>query len=363
MNIIGYVQTYGDTPFSERPLNEVDSLVFSELSYLNYSGIVRYTSPKFKLGELSSEEYISRLTEDTFFPKSNRKLLEAVALSRRFGGVKVGYFRERNDESREIRFAAMTFFWEGGAYVCYRGTDVTILGWKEDFNMAFRTRIPSQKIAEEYLLDVASKTDVPLVVGGHSKGGNLTLYACINAPAEVRERITDIYNHDGPGFRESVFETEGYKAIADRVHKTIPHDSLIGILLHHSDSYKVVLSRSVLIGQHNAFAWGVEDEKSFTELPETTGNSKLMDTTLRNWIDGMNDSERRKFVNALFTVIEGSGAKKVPEFTTDGLRKLRGMREAFRSLPDDEKEMMRTGGKDLMKIWVRSLFRIRDDRD
>ncbi len=355
MNIIGYVQQYGDKPFSERPLNEVDSLVFSELSYLNFTGMVRYAPPKQTLGELAEES--GKLIDDTLLPKNNKRLLDAIRTSPRYQGVAVGYFHEHNDERREIRFAAVTFLWEGGAYVCYRGTDVTLLGWKEDFNMAFRASIPSQGMAADYLIDIASKVEGPLYVGGHSKGGNLSLYAAVNAPKEVQNRLVAVYNHDGPGFRESIFESPAYLAVADRVYKTVPHDSLIGILLFHSENYKVVVSRSVLIGQHNPFAWGVKDEDEFLPLPQTTNNSKRLDVALRDWISEMNDADRRLFVNALFSVIEGSGAKKVPEFTRGFFKKLRGMKRAYKKLSDKERNMIKTGGKKLLKLWFRSLRR------
>ena len=354
MNIVQYVKKFGGETFSERPLNEVDSLIFSELSYLNFTGVVRYAVSAHTLGELA-ETCAEQLVSDTLMPKSNARLLGAILTSKRFKDVSVGYFHEHNDERREIRFAAVTFFWEGGCYVCFRGTDVTLLGWKEDFNMAFRASIPSQKLAADYLLDIAEKTDAPLYAGGHSKGGNLVLYAAVNAPEEVQDRLVAIYNHDGPGFRESIFESKEYLRIADRVHKTVPHDSLIGILLFHSDNYKVVVSRSVLIGQHNPFAWGVENESGFTELPETTKGSKHTDIALRDWISAMNDADRRLFVNALFKIIEGSGATKVPEFTHGFLRKLRGMKKAYKALSEREKTMIQTGGKKLLKLWFRSL--------
>ncbi len=354
MNIVGYVQKYGDKSFAEEPLNEVDSLVFSELSYLNFTGIVRYAPPKHTLGELArtaAEELIA----DTLLPKGNRRLLEAILGSKRFGGVQVGYFHEHNDAEREIRFAAVTFLWEEGAYVALRGTDVTLLGWKEDFNMAFRASIPSQELAADYLADIAEKTPLPLWVGGHSKGGNLALYAAVGAPAPLQDRLVAVYNHDGPGFRESIFESEGYLRIADRVHKTVPHDSLIGILLFHSEERKVVLSRSVLIGQHNPFAWEVKDGTGFTELPETSRNSRHADVALRDWIAEMSDADRRLFVNALFAVIMGSGAATVPEFKTGFWKKLRGMRRAYKALPERERAMIGKGGKQLLRIWFRSL--------
>lgn len=354
MNIIDYVTKFGDKRFSERPLGEIDGLIFTELSYLNFTGLVDMTPSTITLGELAVN--VDRLVSDTLLPQNNVKLLDVIRRSERFAPVRVGCFREENDEKREMRFAAVTFYLPDGAeFVAYRGTDITLLGWKEDFNMAFRRHVPSQKLAVEYLKQVASKERCPLYIGGHSKGGNLALYAAVNAGKRIQRRTVAVYNFDGPGFHESIFERPEYLSVADRVCKAVPHDSLIGILLFHSEKYKVVESRSVLIGQHDPFAWAVKDENGFVELPETTRNSRHVDATMRVWLEGMEPDERRKFVNTLFKVIGGSGAATVPQLFGDLWGAFRKMRQTFKELTEEEREIIGANGKKLLRLWLRSV--------
>ncbi len=354
MNITEYIENCGGTTFGERPVNQIDALIFSELTYLNYTGVVGWGKPAHTLQSLA--EHADELTVDNLLPKSNRRLLEAAAASERFKDVKVGYFSERNDETKEIRYASVTFVLpDGAAFVAFRGTDITILGWKEDFNMAFRRKIPSQELAVDYLNKIAAETEGGLYVCGHSKGGNLAVYASVFCDPSVRSRIIAVYNNDGPGFHDSIFELGEYKEIEDRIYKTLPHDSLIGILLFHTQNYKVVRSKSVLIGQHNPFAWSVEDENSFEELPDITANAKIFDNTFYEFIGGMEEDDRRKFVDALFTVIGASGAKTIFDFKDKPFGKLHKMRMAFTELSDESKKLVLTGGKQLLKLWFRSI--------
>lgn len=352
-NITDYVRLYGDKTFKERELNEVDSLVLSELAYLQFGGLVRFEKPQKTL--IGLRKFREELVFDTLLPKSNRKLLSAAFKSARFKDIKIGYFKEYNNKQRQVRFAAVTFkLYDGLHYVAFRGTDVTLLAWKEDFNMAFSRKIPSQGLAEKYLEQVAEKIEGKLIVGGHSKGGNLAEYSAVHAKNSIRSRIIAVYNHDGPGFHDSIFTRPEYIELSTRIYKTVPHDSLIGVLLCHTEDYKVVPSRSVLIGQHNPFAWEVEGENSFAELPETTVNSKRTDKVLRDWIDEMDEPTRRKFVNAMYSVVEGSGATSVPEFKRGLFKKIRGMREAYEALPVASKVLVKMHGVKLLRIWLRN---------
>lgn len=348
MNIVGYVKKYGGESFRERHLGEADSLVFSELSYLDFSGCLDLSPPERTLRELALS-HADALVRGTLFPKKNKRLLDAVAKSRRFGRVRAGRFREYNSEEEEVRFAAVTFRTDAGAYLAFRGTDITLLGWKEDFNMSFLGSIPSQKLAQEYLCETAEKTRGRLTVGGHSKGGNLALYAAMHAPREVQTRLDAVYDHDGPGFREEVFAQKSYRRIAKIVQKTVPHDSLIGVLFCSGGGEKVVRSRSVLLGQHDPFQWTVKGTQ-FEEMKSRTATSQRADLALGKWIAGMDDAAREKFVNAFYRVVKGSGAE-----TVKGLLRgtaLLGMKRAYDALPDDERALLSGEGKTLLTLWL-----------
>lgn len=360
MNINTYIDCYGDKTFEERPLNEVDSLIFAELSYLHFDKFVGNEKPEKSLKELV--QYADELVTNTYFPKSNRHLIEKCAASMRFKDIRIGWFVQRYDEELTLQFAALTFkMGDGTAVVTFRGTDLTIVGWKEDFNMAFLSEIPAQSLAVEYLAAVAAAESGKLYICGHSKGGNLSVYSAVFGAPETRERIVGIYNHDGPGFNESIFTKPEYIELEGRMHKAVPHDSLIGILLEHTSDYKVVPCKSVSIGQHNPFVWEVMNENSFEEKPKTSLNSRIIDKALYDFVNGMNDEQRKMFVHGLFTVIEGSGAKHLAELKTDVLKRMAGMTKAYLGLTGEVKKLMALGGMKFAKLWFQTVVNFTDE--
>ena len=360
MNISDYIKEFGDKTFNERAFNEVDSLIFAELSYLYFEKLIGLVPPEKTLSDLSV--HMKELVEHTVLPRSNTKLLSNAATSARFKNVKVGWVNQSFDEEKTIQFAGVTFMLEDGtAVVAFRGTDASIVGWKEDFNMAFLSEIPAQGLAVEYLNKVAAEVTADLIVCGHSKGGNLAVYASVFCDKAVRSRIKAIYNHDGPGFNENIFYKAEYVEIKDRIFKLVPHDSLIGMLLEHTDDYKVVPCNSASIGQHNPFSWKVKDDNGFMEKPKTTITSKLADKTMYTFINDMTIDQRKAFVNGLFTVIEGCGVTFLYELRTEPLKRLNGMMKAYFALTGEEKKLMALGGMRFVKTWFKSIVSWNDE--
>lgn len=351
MNITSYVKKNRET-FADEPFNEVDSLVLCELSYLHYTRAFA-GAPRNTLRDMAKD--VKTHNKDTLLPLENIGLLKAIANSPRFADVKVGYFRERNSVKRETRFAAMTFELAPDLhYVAFRGTDITLLGWKEDFNMAIVKAIPSQKLALQYLQTVASKVDGDLILGGHSKGGNLVVYAGVYASPELQDRLFAIYDHDGPGFRTNIFGDPKYLRVADKIRKTVPHDSIIGMLLNVMERYEVVESNSFSVMQHNPFSWQIEDNH-FIKLPETARTSVAMEQTLTTWISGLDRKTTQKLTNAIFAVLFGSGATTVPQLLRRPIGRLRNMKRAFDALDDESKSLLTGNGKYLMSLWFASM--------
>ena len=180
----------------------------------------------------------------------------------------------------ETQFSAVTFRLPNGiCYVAYRGTDETIVGWKEDFNLAFSEPVEGQLLSVDYLNRAAESIAGSFYVGGHSKGGNFAAYACMNCEGKVRGRIMGIYDHDGPGLRPEVKALGAYDEIADRIHKTIPHSSLVGMLLYTDGVYRVVESRTIGLAQHNPYTWLVKDDH-FQIVDEVYAGRKVLDESL-----------------------------------------------------------------------------------
>ena len=360
MNICEYLDEYGNKTFAEQPFNEVDSLIFAELAYLNWDRFVGFSAPEKSLCDLSVHK--KELIDCVYVPKDNLALIKSAATSARFHNIKVGWFESHYDEETTVQFAAVTFKLEDGtAVVAFRGTDESIVGWKEDFNMAFLSEIPAQGLAVEYLNKVAAKEKHTLIVCGHSKGGNLAVYASVFSKQDVKNRIQAIYNHDGPGFHENIFTKQEYIELQDKIYKFVPHDSLIGVLLEHTKDFNVVQCKSANIVQHIPFTWQVKDETCFHAKRSTTVGSKMVDKAMSDFVDGMDLDQRKSFVNGMFAVIEGSGAKYLYELRTAPLSRLNGMRKAYSALTGDEKKLMALGGMKFIKLWFQSIVSLKDE--
>ena len=249
----------------------------------------------------------------------------------------------RIDEETQTQFSAMTMLLpDGSAYVAFRGTDDTIVGWKEDFNMAFTPEIPAQRYAADYLQQAAAALAFrPLLVGGHSKGGNLAVYAGAFCSEAAQQRIELVYNFDGPGFDQKILDQAGYDAICPRVRTFVPQSSVVGMLLGHEEQYTVVHSQETGLTQHNIYTWDVERE-SLSYLDTVTHGSRFIDRTLKDWLAGMSVEQRAVLVDTVYEVMQQTGARTVPELKANWFGSTRAMIRAAGALnEDDRRSVMR----------------------
>ena len=307
-NVFGYLSREFET-LDERPLGDVDSLALACASY--YRLPPEAASARGAEGmpgtDLLRADWVSGMTAGLWDPEGLSRLLVCVAASPRLRGVRVCHSVEDFDETAEKQFSACTLLLpSGGAYVSFRGTDNTLVGWREDFNMAFETGVPSQLAATAYLERVAGLVDGPLYVGGHSKGGNLAVYAACTCSDAVASRLVRVYSHDGPGFTAETLASEGWRARADLVSKTVPRSSLIGMLFEQQEDYAVVDSSVAGVSQHDPFSWVVEGS-DFVRLEELGRGAGFVDGTLNEWISSMTHEEREGFVDTLFSVFSAGG--------------------------------------------------------
>lgn len=264
-NIIEYAENNMNT-FDAKEFNVVDSLVLSELSYIRFENIVPFLSDKkapIKIGELLKAELYATMFQNLRDIESHRRLLYALAASPRFRNTYLNLYINIFDPVFEKQFSAVTYYLDDKtAYIAYRGTDSTFVGWKEDFNMAYISPIPSQEEGVKYLNAVAGKISKvnKLRVGGHSKGGNIAVYSAVKCRPSVQERIITVFNHDGPGFKDNLFVSSEFSRIKDRIHTTMPEAALIGMLLQHHEDYLVIKSSRHGIMQHDSFTWNVEND-------------------------------------------------------------------------------------------------------
>lgn len=351
--ILDYLKEYGDYTLEEKAFSEVDSLVLSQFAYLKFDNLAPAPGedkPAVSLSELKNHADYDRLYADERYREDNTALFLGMYRSKRFQNTKIYNYVNLIDLTTETQFSAVTFRLPNGVcYVAYRGTDETIVGWKEDLNLAFSDPVEGQRMSVDYLNRAAESITGNFYVGGHSKGGNFATYACMNCDAEVRRRIMAIYDHDGPGFRPEVRAQGTYDEIADRIHKTIPHSSLVGMLLYSDGVYQVVESKTIGLAQHNPYTWLIKDDH-FRTVNELYAGRKFMDEALNRWILSLSQEEMHTFVDTFYKVILASETDNLIDFTANWLQSIQKIGAAL-------KEIDPQTGKAIIQI-MKSLFEV-----
>lgn len=346
--IIDYLKEYGKYSFSDMPFNDVDSLLLCILSYLKFDGMVedvRKCRHFVTLEEIDRNPDRERLFADERFEKDNRAMFEAMLAGRRYARLKLGFYINLIELNSEIQFAAVTFLLDNGiVYIAFRGTDETIVGWKEDFNMAFLSPVPAQTYSVKYLNMVTEKIRAPLYLGGHSKGGNLAVYSGINCAEDIKNRIIKIYSMDGPGFKAGVLNNNRYECICKKIVKIMPDSSLVGMLFEGEVQSRIVESSSIGLAQHNPFSWKVKG-RDFVRTKEIGVGAKLLDEILNDWIMSFDEDTLHVFVDIFYKIICASQAKDLISFAADWKKSMGGIYSAIKEVDSETismiKEMMR----------------------
>ncbi|NPV89667.1 MAG: DUF2974 domain-containing protein [Firmicutes bacterium] len=362
-NIIDYAIEESDT-FKNRKFNAADSLVLSQLAYLRFDKFVPGlfdTATPVSIKEIASKENLDMLFRDTWNSKNNRRLFFALANSSRFRDLKMVFYVNKIDNKTEKQFSAITFLLDDcSAYIAYRGTDSTFIGWKEDFNMAFISPVPSQEEGVAYLNAVADRISCKLKIGGHSKGGNIAVYSSIKCHRPVQKRITHVFSHDGPGFRDEVFLCHDYLIVKDRIHKTLPQSSIIGMLLQHQEHYSVVKSNRLWFMQHDPFSWLI-DGSDFQYMQSVKKSALYMNGTLNQWVNSFDDQKRELFVNTLFQIIQATSATTFYDLTGDWPKKAVAMLGAIKGIDDETKAFIFQTIRALFVLAVKNIREIRSE--
>lgn len=313
-NIITYTENVFET-FEERAFCAVDSLILSWFSYFRFPEELREIRSwrGVLLKELFRAEYFEQVFDELWDPKSCRKLFTALAASPRFRNISVRGYTEQMDIEKEEQFAAVSFqVTPSLCYVAFRGTDASLVGWKEDFNMAFQTPVPAQTASVQYLTEAAEHCSGRILTGGHSKGGNLAVYSAAFCEPELQERISRIFSHDGPGFLEEVMQTPGYLRISGRLEKTLPQSSIVGMLLENQEDFTIIKSSSFSLWQHDPFSWQVEDG-GFVPDKQLTKDAYYLDQTVNTWIRQLTREDRERLVDTLYSILESNEITKPAE--------------------------------------------------
>lgn len=320
--ILDYIAWRGDLTLDIVPFNEIDALIFCEFAYLKLRGIV----PE-KVGKdgipletaarlfFEAPDVVERSDMGILFGKAVVELFQLMAATPRYKNLRLCGFVEHVDDFHEKQFAAVTvLLGDGSSFVVFRGTDDTLVGWKEDFNMCFMTPVPSQQEALDYLVQASGCLSGKIRVGGHSKGGNLALYSATFCGKRIQKRICNVYNFDGPGFELNISTVPEFQGIRHCVQRFVPDHSIVGFLLEQDGEYQVIKSQEVGLMQHNLLSWQLDGPR-FQEVEQVADSSVLIDRSVKNWLQMHSSTERERFVEALYEVLTSSHATTFSELT------------------------------------------------
>lgn len=388
--------------FNQKPFGPVDAAVLSQACMIDGAGVVPEPSALPSLidravtllapdsrGVTFANLMRSELFEGMFtglVPDDIRRLLMALAASPRYRDLRLCGYRSVFDEASRTQFAATTFTWRNAfSFVGFRGTDVSATGWRENFDMAYMDEVPAQGLAREYLEHMASRLPGELHVGGHSKGGNLALYAALTCSAGACERISRVWCLDAPGFRAGRFAAEDFTRLALRagaggdgaaagegsavgsdtsarampprarkVERIIPQDSLVGMLLECPVPARVVRSNVQGLMQHSVFTWEIADDRSdFVDAERLGEGSQALHDVLAEWLGGMDDERCEQVVDALFAALGASGARDARDVFLGGKAFPQLASDAVRNLDEASRDVLGTALGDLAAIAAR----------
>lgn len=319
-NILDYVHWRGDLSFEQSPFNSVDAVIFAQLTYNKLYGLMHsdFDGP-LTLSMLSnrfkkSKDIEGRKELGAMLNPETVDLLFACGESKRFGNVEVSAFCEVYSEEKCEQFAAASFTFGENTVVAFRGTDDYFIGWKEDCNISYQDPIPSQADALAYFIEAAEHyKNNKLYVTGQSKGGNIALYVGVKAPEELKERLVNIYNFDGPGFPEEFFETEDFLSIRSKLLTVYPEYDVVGMFFKHAGKYLIIKSSQKGILQHDTMSWQVEGPE-FVKGDGFTKESKLFEKAINQWADNLSEQEKQEFIDGLFEIFMSPGYETVLDF-------------------------------------------------
>lgn len=351
-NINNYLEWRGDIPFSKiSPYNEIDALILARISYLRFNMINVEKKETIK----SISKKMKDIKNEDFLFNGDKELITLLGKSKRFNELVITDYEEINDKKIEKQFSAITIHLPNNIiYISFIGTDMSIFGWKEDFNMAFMDEVPAQKNGLEYVRRIAKKyRHKKIRMGGHSKGGNIAIYAAFNLDKNIQNRIISIDNYDGPGFDEKLIKFENIERIVNKITTYIPQESIIGRLFDHKEKRVIVLSNAKGIMQHDIYSWNVcRDKFVISDKPDFT--SELLDKTIKKWLNECTIEERKVFVDNLFELFYSTDVEEFPEFAKIWKKKIPNIIKAYKNIDDKSRHL---SGQTLSKL-LRTSFKV-----
>lgn len=353
-NMMDYLDWRGDLSFAASEFNEVDNLILAQLAYVDFLGIVpeQGSGEKITLKEASKRFFEihdeKEILERVSMTKMAAFVMKKMAKTRRFGEILLSDYVDDISDEEQSQFSVVCITLEDGSlFVSFCGTDNTIVGWREDFNMGYLDVTPGQRKAVDYLNQVVTSEYRTVRVGGHSKGGNLSVYASVNCKPQVQKKIVQVFSNDGPGVSKEMMESEAYQSILPRITTILPEESIVGMLLEHQEDFKVVRSTQSGLSQHDAMSWEVLGN-SFVYAEQMAAQSILLDKTMKAWLYQLDEEERKQIVETVFGMLEEAQIKTVDEFYHSRWKAVQELMKAKSKLPAETQKVFT---KALKLLW------------
>lgn len=298
--IFDYLKWRGDLSFNQSSFNKIDALILSRAVYIPFENIIE---EEITLKEALENFLNSENNMKNVIMENDIELAKSLLNSARFYKLKISNYINNIDLDIEKQFSALTVRLNNQTkIVVFRGTDSTVVGWKEDFNMSFEEHVPAQLEAIEYLKNVMDEDNCNVIIVGHSKGGNLSVYSAIFIDDEYKEKILKIYNFDGPGFNDKIVNDCRYEKVLNKINTFIPQDAIVGTLLERKEIPKIVLSNEKYLMQHDLYSWNIE-RNDFVYTDNLSKESKFVNENIKLWLNNISVEERKTFIDTLYTTI------------------------------------------------------------
>ncbi|MBO7720360.1 DUF2974 domain-containing protein [Candidatus Saccharibacteria bacterium] len=346
-NIVDYIKAHGGYRINRAaPFNELDAMVLSRFSYLPFHKI----RLKRRDTIYSIAQKMSALDVDDFAWPEDSELIQAMGLAPRFSSFKTTHYVKKSSAKIAEQFMAITIhISKTKMFISYIGTDSSLHGWREDFNLALMNEIPSQISGAKYLKKVARRYFwKKLYLGGHSKGGNIAMYSAIVVRDFYQNRIISVCSLDGPGMTKKIVDQDLGRSVMPRIKNFIPQDSIIGRLLNHTETFEVVKSNAKNFWQHNIYSWEIDLENKCPVRSESTPKSDFVDKTIDRWIQSASQEQREVFVDLLFRMLEVSKLGTPVDVAAAGFKAIPTFFKAYHTLSRDDRKVITSFIKKLL---------------
>lgn len=357
-HLIDYLEKVENLTFDQEPLNILDKVCINEIGYLTYEKWLTASDLKKPINLHDFAEGKELNPDYTFMVTKERvELAEAMVRSRRFASMCLTNYRSVLDKEVEKQFAAMIFSLPELDYnqLVFRGTDDSVIGWKEDFQLTYSREIPAHRSAKAFLEDHLPNLGGRITVSGHSKGGNLALYSAVQSSTALREKIAELLLLDSPGLMKSLLDKPSYQELKSKMAVIRPQDSVVGVMLYWDRPAQLVAAEGIGFAQHNALTWEVDlTTNDFVYVDQPTDLSQRLEETFQEWIETLPNQELKQVCDLVFDTILDSGIESLDDIGIQALPQLGQMLQEFGNLSDRQKKVLQDGFNQLLWIFWKS---------